>query len=261
MNVTTSSSSSSEPRARHRVVVVGASSGIGRCVGIGLVRQGYEVALLGRRTDRLDDAVSEAGAGAVAVTCDVRDSASCTAALEQACDALGGADGLVYSAGIGPLVPLVDTTPELWREVFDTNVVGAALTTAAALPHLAASAGRAIYLSSVSASMTPPWPGLGAYAVSKAALDKLVEAWRVEHSEVGFTRLVLGDTAGGSGHGATEFTSSWDTDRVAEYFPIWLERGHVSGAVLDVDQIVATIIGLLETDADVPSMTVMPRPP
>ncbi len=145
--------------------------------------------------------------------------------------------------------------------MFDTNVVGAALATAATLPHLAASDGRAIYLSSVSASVTPPWPGLGAYAVSKAALDKLVEAWRVEHPEVSFTRLVLGDSAGGSGRGATEFTSSWDADLVAEYFPIWLERGHVSGAVLDVDQIVDTVVGLLETDADVPSMTLTPRPP
>jgi NAD(P)-dependent dehydrogenase (short-subunit alcohol dehydrogenase family) len=46
----------------------------------------------------------------------------------------------------------------------------------AAVPYLAASAGKVAYLSSVSASLTPPWPGLGAYIVSKAALDKLVEA-------------------------------------------------------------------------------------
>ena len=72
--------------------------------------------------------------------------------------------------------------------VFDTNVMGAALVTAAAVPHLSASGGTAVYLSSVSASLTPPWPGLGAYGVSKAALDKLVEAWRVEHPDIGFTR-------------------------------------------------------------------------
>ncbi len=71
MNATSNTRDSGPTRPR--VVVIGASSGIGRCIGIGLVRQGYEVALLGRRTDRLDDAVSEAGAGAVAVTCDVRD--------------------------------------------------------------------------------------------------------------------------------------------------------------------------------------------
>ena len=61
------------------------------------------------------------------------------------------------------------------------------------------SGGTAAYLSSVSASLTPPWPGLGAYAVSKAALDKLVEAWRAEHPHVGFTRVVVGDCGGGEG--------------------------------------------------------------
>ncbi|MEZ5171545.1 MAG: SDR family oxidoreductase [Acidimicrobiia bacterium] len=247
--------------ARSRVVVVGASSGLGRCIGTGLVHRGYAVAFLGRRTDRLDDAVGEAGGGAVALTCDVRDSASCTAAIEEACDVLGGVDGLVYSAGVGPLVPLVDTGPELWREVFDTNVIGATVATAAALPHLAAEGGRAVYLSSVSASMTPPWPGLGAYAVSKAALDKLVEAWRVEHPEVGFTRLVLGNSAGGTGHGATEFTSSWDAGLASEYIATWMEHGHMSGAVLDVDEIISTVVGLFESGADIPSMTLMPPPP
>ena len=87
----------------------------------------------------------------------------------------------MYTPAIGPLARLVDTDADTWRRVFDTNVTGAAIVTAAALPHLQATGGRAVYLSSVSASQTPPWPGLGAYAVSKAALDKLVEAWRVEH--------------------------------------------------------------------------------
>src|SRR4029077_4692819 len=110
---------------------------------------------------------------------------------------LGGIDALVYTPGIGPLARLTDTDIDTWRRVFDTNVTGAALVTTAALPHLTAAAGTAVYLSSVSASLTPPWLGLGAYAVSKAALDKLVEAWRVEHPDVGFTRCVVGDCAGG----------------------------------------------------------------
>ncbi len=82
--------------------------------------------------------------------------------------------------------------------------------TSAAIPHLTASGGTAAYLSSVSASLTPPWPGLGAYAVSKAALDKLVEAWRAEHPSVGFTRVVVGDCAGGEGDSQTEFPMQWD---------------------------------------------------
>jgi len=68
----------------------------------------------------------------------------------------------------------------------------------------------------VSASLNPPYPGLGAYAVSKAALDKLVEAWRAEHPEVGFTRLVVGDCAGGDGDSRTEFNQSWDPDLAAK---------------------------------------------
>ena len=94
----------------------------------------------------------------------------------------------MYTPAIGPLASLVDTDAETWRRVFETNVIGAALVTTAAIPHLTATSGVAIYLSSVSASLTPPWPGLGAYAVSKAALDKMVEAWRAEHPTIGFTR-------------------------------------------------------------------------
>ena len=152
-----------------RTVIVGASSGLGRCVGVGLAQRGARVALLARRRGRLDDAAKEAGAGAVAITCDVTDEASCRSAIADAAGELGGIDGLVYTTGIGPLSRLADTHAETWRRVFDTNVTGAALVTAAALPHLTASAGTAVYFSSVSASQTPPWPGLGAYAVSKAA--------------------------------------------------------------------------------------------
>src|SRR5205085_4284860 len=123
-----------------------------------------------------------------------------------------------------------DVDGETWRRVFDTNVIGASLVTAAALPHLAESKGTAAYLSSVSASLTPPWPGLGAYVVSKAALDKLVEAWRNEHPEVGFTRVVVGDCAGGEGPGMTEFASGWDTELAAELYPTWVSRGYLAGS-------------------------------
>ena len=174
-----------------KTVVVGASSGLGRCLGVELARRGATVALLARRHDRLVEAAEEAGNGAVAIRCDVTDEASCRDAIAEAADALGGIDGLVYATGIGPLARLGDLDAETWRRAFDTNVTGAALITAAALPHLTESHGVAAYLSSVSASLTPPWPGLGAYAVSKAALDKLVDAWRAEHPDLGFTRIVV----------------------------------------------------------------------
>lgn len=245
-----------------RTVVVGASSGLGRCIGIGLVRRGAKVALLARRRDRLDAAVDEAGGGAVAIACDVTDVASCRAAIEQAATALGDIDALVYAPGIGPLARLADTDVETWRRVFDTNVIGAATITAAALPYLDATGGRAVYLSSVSASQTPPWPGLGAYAVSKAALDKLVEAWGAEHPEIGFTRLVVGDCAGGTGDGQTQFADDWDAELAGALMPAWIERGYIAGHLIDVDELVDAVDALLRMGATVstPSVIVAPRP-
>ena len=171
-----------------RTVIVGASSGLGRCIGIGLAQRGAHVALMARRRERLDAAVAAAGANAIAIECDVTDAASTGQAIKQAAADLGGIDALVYTPAIGPLGHLVDTDVDTWRRVFDTNVIGAAIVTAAAIPHLTESNGVVVYLSSVSASQTAPWPGLGAYAVSKAALDKLVEAWRAEQGteRVGF---------------------------------------------------------------------------
>ena len=119
-----------------RAVVVGASSGLGRSIATGLGRRGATVALLARRLERLVDAAREAGPGSLAVACDVTDEESCRAAIEEAAHSLGGIDALVYATGIGPLGNLVDITAETWRRTFDTNVIGAALVTAAAIPHL-----------------------------------------------------------------------------------------------------------------------------
>ncbi len=139
-------------------------------------------------------------------------------------------------------------------------MIGAALTTAVALPHLTESSGTAVYLSSVSASHTPPWPGLGAYAVSKAALDKLVEAWRVEHPTVGFTRLVVGECVGGEGESMTGFSDGWDPDLAAEFAPQWM--AHMSGAFVDVEDLVTIVDSLLRHGGAVSmhSVTVAPRP-
>jgi NAD(P)-dependent dehydrogenase (short-subunit alcohol dehydrogenase family) len=246
-----------------RTVVVGASSGLGRCIGIGLAQRGEPLALLARRHDRLVDAAKEAGPGTLAIACDVADESSCRAAIEEAARGLGGIDALVYTSGVGPLARLVDLDADTWRRAFDTNVIGAALVTAAAIPHLTASAGVAAYLSSVSASLTPPWPGLGAYLVSKAALDKLVEAWRAEHPTVGFTRVVVGDCPGGEGASMTEFANGWDPELAAELGQVWVARNLIAGSLLDVEELVRVVDTVLRcgATASIPSVAVIPRPP
>ena len=246
-----------------KVIVVGGSSGFGRSIGVGLARRGAQVALLARRHDRLVEAAKEAGSGALAITCDVTDESSCRAAVEEAAAGLGGIDGLVYATGIGPLRRMADLDAETWRRVFNTNVIGASLITACAIEHLTASGGVAVYLSSVSASLTPPWPGLGAYVVSKAALDKLVEAWRAEHPSVGFTRLVVGECAGGEGESRSRFTAEWEEKLAAELFPIWIERKYLSGSLIEIEEVVRAVDSVLRcgASASIPSMTIAPRPP
>jgi NAD(P)-dependent dehydrogenase (short-subunit alcohol dehydrogenase family) len=246
-----------------RTVVVGASSGLGRSIATGLGQRGATVALLARRNDRLVAAAAEAGPGALPVVCDVTDETSVRSAVEEAVDGLGGIDALVYTPAIGPLGHLVDVSAETWRKTFDTNVIGAALITAAAMPHLTETRGVAAYLSSVSASFTPPWPGLGAYATSKAALETLIEAWRAEHPAVGFTRVIVGDCAGGEGPSGTEFADGWDWELAAELFPVWQSRNYLSGSVMEVDELVRVVDTVLRCGASayVPSVAITPRPP
>jgi NAD(P)-dependent dehydrogenase (short-subunit alcohol dehydrogenase family) len=244
-----------------RAVVVGASSGLGRCIGIGLTQRGAKTALMARRQQRLESAAKEAGPGTLAVTCDVTSSESCRAAVEEAAEGLGGIDALVYAPGIGPLSRLADMDVESWRQVFDTNVIGAWQVTAAALPYLTESSGTAVYLSSVSASLTPPWPGLGAYGVSKAALDKLVEAFRGEHPTVGFTRVVVGECMGGPGDSTPGFADDWDQELAADVMPVWLARNYMSGAFVGVEDLITVVDTVLRHGGAVaiPSVTVAGR--
>jgi NAD(P)-dependent dehydrogenase (short-subunit alcohol dehydrogenase family) len=244
-----------------RTLVVGASSGLGRCIGIDRGRRGDRVALLARRHDRLVAAANEAGPGTLAIPCDVTDESTCRAAVEEAAAGLGGIDALVYASGIGPLSPVEQVDAQTWRRAFDTNVVGAALVTAAALPHLVVARGTAVYLSSVSASLTPPWPGFGAYTVSKAALDKLVEAFRAEHPQVGFTRLVVGDCVGGEGDAMSEFPLDWDSAYAAEVMPVWSQRGYMNGGLVDIEEMLGVLDTVLRSPSSIPTVAVTPRPP
>jgi NAD(P)-dependent dehydrogenase (short-subunit alcohol dehydrogenase family) len=246
-----------------RTVIVGASSGLGRSIAIGLGQRGATVALLARRHDRLVDAAKEAGPGSLAIACDATDPASCQAAIDEAARGLGGIDALLYAPAVGPLGRLVDTDAETWRRTFDTNVIGAALITAAAIPHLTESRGVAAYLTSVNGSITPPWPGLGVYAATKAALETLVEAWRAEHPAVGFTRVIVGDCAGGEGHSMTEFANNWDMGLLSEFHPLWTERNLLSGALMEVEELVRVVDLVLRcgASASIPSVAVTPRRP
>ncbi len=246
-----------------RTVVVGASTGLGRCIGIGLARRGDDVALLARRRDKLDDAAYEAGRGTLAVACDVTDEASCQTAIEEAAVGLGGIDALVFAAAIGPIGPIAAAGAAEWKSTFETNVMGASLVTAAALRHLTEARGTVVFLSTIGASYTPPWPGLGVYQVTKAALERLVEAWRAEHPAVAFTRLTVSECAGGEGDAQSHFNEGWDLELQGRFAPIWMSRGYMAegGAMIDVEHLIEVVHTVLHAGSSmaVPNITVIPR--
>ena len=108
-------------------IVTGAGSGIGKSVALTLLKNGYSVALAGRRKDALDQAVKDSGAGAraLAVPTDVSDPQSVKALFAKTKQAFGRLDLLFNNAGVSaPGVPLEDLTVEQWRNVVDINLSG-----------------------------------------------------------------------------------------------------------------------------------------
>src|SRR4029079_4566540 len=110
-----------------KTVVIGASSGLGRCIGLGLAQRGDRVALLARRRDRIENAAKEAGADSGAVEFDVTEEAEVRSAIAAAAEALGGIDNLVYTPAIGSVMRLVDPGAQTWGRRFAPNVTGAAI--------------------------------------------------------------------------------------------------------------------------------------
>ena len=109
-------------------IVTGAGSGIGRAVALALLREGYAVALAGRRAEALQESIGEVGdnaARALAVPTDVTDPESVAALFAKTKEAFGRLDVLFNNAGTGaPAIPLEDLTVEQWRTVVDVNLSG-----------------------------------------------------------------------------------------------------------------------------------------
>jgi NAD(P)-dependent dehydrogenase (short-subunit alcohol dehydrogenase family) len=245
--------------AGRRVLVVGASKGIGRVIARRLDTEGARVVVAARSKDLLDAVTTECANGAIPVQCDVRDPNACEALVAQAATALGGLDALVYSTGMYPFIELKDATADHWAAVLETNLVGAALITRAALPHLKAARGHAVYLSSNSASYSPPWRGIGLYITSKTALEKLVRCWEVENPDVAFTVHVVGPTTGEAPPTDIE-ASPGDATLYADLVGEWYAKGYVGTNLLPPETHAEALISVLTTPARIQTITVVPRP-
>jgi NAD(P)-dependent dehydrogenase (short-subunit alcohol dehydrogenase family) len=162
-------------------IVTGAGTGIGKAVALALLKEGYRVAIAGRRKELLEQVATEAGeAGArtLVVPTDVANRESIVNLFARTKEAYGRLDLLFNNAGIGaPGVPLEDLTFEQWKAVVDTNLTGSFICTQEAFKIMKAQdprGGRIINNGSISAHA--PRPNSAPYTSTKHAMTGLTKS-------------------------------------------------------------------------------------
>jgi len=181
-------------QAGRRVLVTGASSGIGEAVARLLAEQGYRVALLARRADVLERIRGELpptpSGPHRALACDLVDAAAIERAVAALAEDFGGLDLLVNNAGVGYRARVEELDPATLRSVFDTNVFGLLLMCRAAFPLLRRGA-RPVVVNIASVVGRRGIPGQVGYAASKAAVCSIGEALRIEWADAGIAVCTL----------------------------------------------------------------------
>jgi len=181
--------------------VTGASSGIGEAAARALAREGYALALIARRKDRLDllvKEIEEAGGRALALAADLADDAATGRAAREAIDFLGRIDLLVNNAGYSPGAAIEQFSREGLRHIFDVNLLSALQLTGAVTPIMRAQGGgRIINVGSLAAVV--PAPLAIPYGATKIAMHAATDALRLEIGRFGIdvSLIVVGfvDTA------------------------------------------------------------------
>jgi NAD(P)-dependent dehydrogenase (short-subunit alcohol dehydrogenase family) len=227
------------------MLVTGASSGIGRATALALGHEGASLVVAGRRRERLEQVASQvraAGAKCEIVAGDVRDASVCAEWVAESRARFGGLDGLVNAAGVIGNTGLLETTPEEWDRVMDSNLRSIFLMTKAAAPALIERKGSVVSLSSVAGPR--PYLGLLPYCVSKAGVDQLTRCVALEMAPHG-VRV----NAVCPGVVVTELHTV--TKAIADY-PAFLERSkstHPLGRVGQPEEIASLILFLLGDEA------------
>lgn len=151
--------------------ITGGGTGIGRALAEEFARCGADVAVSGRRADRLEEtcaAIRALGRRALAVPCDVTDDAAVHEAVARIVAEFGRLDIAVANAGFSVMGRLEDLSDDEWRRQIDINVLGVVRTARQALPELRKTAGRLALIGSVSGHLCIPRSS--AYSASKFAV-------------------------------------------------------------------------------------------
>ena len=161
------------------VLVTGASSGIGRATAELLASRGFRVfGASRRRPDPMPSGIADGW-----IVMDVRDATAAHAGVEAVVAAAGRLDAVVCGAGYSVFGSVEDVPIDTARAQIETNLVGTLTVLKAALPHLRRSQGRAVVVGSLAGRA--PIPFQAHYSATKAALDALTLALRVEVAPFG----------------------------------------------------------------------------
>lgn len=160
------------------VVVTGAGSGIGAAGARELKRRGAVPVLVDCDADTVASCAQAIGPDTLSLVADVTVPGDCESMVARTLARHGRIDVVWANAGVASFGPLSHTDPAAWRRCFEVNVFGVFNTLRAALPELKSRAGYAAVSASVSSFAHPP--SMSAYAGSKAAVEAMCNAWRIE---------------------------------------------------------------------------------
>ncbi len=223
--------------AGRRVLITGASRGIGRAIARQFAEAGDRVAIHHRNSPGLaaELAAALSGTGHVVVRADLTDPEAVRAMVDQAASQLGGLDICVNNAGVFAAHPITETSYAQWQaqwaSTLGTNLIGAANVTWCAVQHLTRPGGRIINVSSRGAFRGEP--DSPAYGASKAGLNALGQSLAIALAPLGIAVATVAP-----GFVATDMTNEHlkpprgDEIRAQSPFGRVAEPGEIAAAVL-----------------------------
>lgn len=219
-----------------RVLIVGASSGIGHAIAIRAAERGAKVAVAARRTDLLEALAEQTGGTAFEL--DVEDPAAITRVVAAAAETLGGFDAVVFTSTVAPMAHIEDTDIATWIHAFNVNTLGANSVLRAVRPHLS---DTGVVLITSSHDVGRPRAGVAAYNASKAALNEILHSWRSEHPELAIVRVGIGPTED------TEILRGADRELLSLLFKSWTKHGQLPEQMSALNDVANTLVSLVGT--------------
>jgi len=232
-------------------LITGGNSGIGRGTALLFAQQGAQVVITARSVDKgaaTVSAIEQAGGKAIFLPADLRGWAECEAVAAETLRQFGHIDILFNNAGVVTLATVTDTTPEMWEDVWATNVSSVFYMSRAVLPSMIERS------SGVIINCGSDWGMVGAanaaaYCATKGAVIQLTRAMSIDHGRQGIrvNAICPGDTQVERWSESAKLEAKSDAD-----FDAYLKEmgeGYSIGRVAQVDEMARAVLFLASDDS------------